>query len=1805
MKKIFTLKLVKERKYLSLIIVLFLFIYNISVIGQRQAENIGRGLIAINQSSGKVYLSWRLLATDPENIAFNVYRSENNQQAVKLNASPIILTTDYVDNTVNTSFSNTYYVIPVLNGIEQNSSASYVLPANAPVQQYKRISVKDINGKYDYDMKFCWVGDLNGDGEYDFVVDRLPWGQYPDSTGGRTAKVDAYTSDGNFLWRVDAGPNVPISTGHNDMVTVFDLDGDGYAEVIMKTSEGTVFGDGKSISDVNNDGKTDYRDINGNIVGHAPQYISVIDGRTGKELARAYMPHQNDPSPTPGKTHGVLGPFLGHFGVAYMDGIHPSFLFAYTNRNDGGPYDKGFNQFITTWDYKNGQLIQRTDFNDECGANPGKCYSHFHQISIVDVDQDGKDEMVEGGYVLDDNGYPLWGNCEIGHGDRHQTTDIDPDYPGLETFLIQQNNPSSLGMALIEAATGKFIKKWYQGSMGDVGRGEALDINPGQIGVELFSTMPGMYNAKGEYLGEHSIFPNSGIWWDGDLLREMLSAPDGNGFNIMVVKPAWDGSKYTPGTRLIEFAKESGWFVSASYGCRPMFEGDILGDWREEVILKERNSDNTGNIAFRIYTTTIPAQNRLYCLMQNPAYRQTVTAKGYYQAPYTDYYLGYGMAKPPIAPVQKANLTWKGGNSNNLWDINNTQNWQSNNIPMVFNQNDYIMFDISGIKNNNININNIVIPDSVLVISPADYIFNGTGSISGTKGLLKSGKGALIFNNKNLYSGITKISEGAFYVNDTLVNSPVWINWNSIVGGVGMFNENVNLEKGAVIVPAYDSLPGTLTFNKNLTLPGNVIVKFDLSDDTSGINKINDKIIINGDFILQNTNTIKINLLNDSLIAGKYNLIYYSGIFSGDINNLKISGVYGKKYRLENEKGIISLIIEDNRKPATVKWSGKGNTWDLLTTANWTLNGEDEIFAPNDTVIFDSTGINQTKITIAAGSMPIGLMYVETSEGDYNFSGSGAISGTGDIIKNGKGYLGLFTKNTYTGKTIINSGELEINYLDDAGMSSSIGATTNTDPSYFVLNNAKLKYAGSSNIYTNRGLTINGTSDTLAITTSGKMITLKGTITGTASLVKDGAGTVVLQQSTNNYKGNTIIKAGTITLGDETANTSGLGQGNIIFEGGTLSMFSNTSTYTTFNKNLIVESGRSGTFLTDARCDLYGTLTGGGILNYYVTYVRTTIYGNWSNFTGKINVTSDGSGDFRFNNANGLPKAAVYFDNGVSAYRNGGGTFEIGEVSGVATSYMTAGDWVVGGLNTDATYNGLISGNKVTKIGTGSWTLTNANTYSGGTIVNGGTLFVKNTTGSATGTGDLIVNSSATLAGTGIISGSVFVNNNASLAPGINGIGTIKFQSDLSLDSNSITLIDVNTISKTNDLIDIGGKANLNGILKINLVNGSFTEGNEFKIFNAASFTGNFKQIIPAIPAEGLRWDIRDLNTSGIIRVVAPAQTIIFDVPIGKKYGDEPFNLTVKGGASGNPVVLTIISGDAVAISGTTVTVLKAGTVEIKASQAGNDEFLPAQDVIKTLVIDKADQKIIVTPVPNKNYGDSEFNLFVTGGNSGKPILFENLSSDIIKIDSNHVKIIGAGDAIIVATQEGNENYYSAVPETLSFKINKAILSVKVADTSRMQGENNPQFRLIFEGFVYNDNISDIDTLPGVFCEAVDSSAPGIYNIYLAGGYDNNYLFSYINGLLNVMPRNYITNSSKDYILIYPNPLKEIFFIESFNTCSPLQLVIQDIKGVNIYSTQIPANTKTQHNLSWLNPGIYFIKLFNENEIFIYKIVKN
>lgn len=610
-----------------------------------QIENLNRGLVAVRNNSTEVVVSWRLLPTDKVDIAFDVFRMRKNGKPLKLNAEPLTNSTFYIDRLTDSSTKYTYLVREA--GSEVNL-ASYVLTPQAAKNPYIDIPMQPIaeDPNWQYSPNDASVGDLDGDGEYEIVIKR-EGKSHDNSHLGLTDPliIEAYKLDGRMLWRINMGPNIR-SGAHYTQFIVYDFDGDGRAEIALRTSEGTRFGDGQIIGDVDNDGRVNYvdRDSTSRTFGcitEGPEFLSVVDGQTGKELARTNYISRGAAGTFGDKHANRVDRFLA--SVGYFDGQRPSVLMC------RGYYAR---TVIEAWNYRNGELTNKWSFDTQ--ADNGKyadCEGQGnHNLSIADVDGDGCDEVTYGAFMLDHNGIPAY-NTHLGHGDAIHLTDIDIDRPGLEVWDCHESAPSRAGGELRDAQTGQLI--WGIPTVEDVGRALAADIDPRFRGCEVWiiSGM-GVYTADGRMISEKKPSINFAIWWDGDLNREMFNAPARFATDKASITK-WNGDGVdTILVNELESVIGNNWTKAT-----PCLQADIFGDWREELVLRSRDNKH-----IRIFTTSIPTQYRFYTLMADPVYRIGVATQNvaYNQPPHTGFYLGSDLGK-----FTKTNYVRNRSNSNN------------------------------------------------------------------------------------------------------------------------------------------------------------------------------------------------------------------------------------------------------------------------------------------------------------------------------------------------------------------------------------------------------------------------------------------------------------------------------------------------------------------------------------------------------------------------------------------------------------------------------------------------------------------------------------------------------------------------------------------------------------------------------------------------------------------------------------------------------------------------------------------------------------------------------------------------------------------------------------------------------------------------------------------------------------------------------------------------------------------------------------------------------------------------------------
>ena len=570
--------------------------------GTYQVEALNRGVSVIPTGAGHL-VSWRLLGTDDPSTAFHVYRDGE-----QLTASPLTGATNYWDD--GGSDSSVYSVSAVDDGTEGTPSDAEIRfnadgYADIPIEAPPGGSTP--SGSFSYEANDASVGDLDGDGDYEFIVKWYPTDAKDNSQSGYTGNtiIDAYTLDGDRLWRIDLGRNIR-SGAHYTQFQVYDYDGDGAAEIAMKTADATVDGQGTVIGDSG----ADHRNSAGYVLD-GPEYLTIFDGRTGAAVDTIdYRPARGNVASWGDDYGNRVDRFLA--GTAYLDGATPSMIFA-----------RGYYTRSVIWavDFDGQNLSSRWVFDSD---DAGSQYEGqgAHSLSIADLDGDGRQDIVYGAMAVGSDGGPLW-RTGFGHGDALHVSDFLPERAGQEVFMVHESGsqPSS-------SLVGSDGSVLFQTSPdGDNGRGVGANITPDNPGGEFWSSnVSGLRDASGAEVGSKPSSANFLAWWDGDGERELLDDTH--------IDDYADGRLLT------------GSGVASNNGTKanPALSADLFGDWREEVVW--RTSDNT---ALRIYATPYETDLRIPTLMHDPQYRVAVAWQNtaYNQPPHPSFYIGGDMDAAP------------------------------------------------------------------------------------------------------------------------------------------------------------------------------------------------------------------------------------------------------------------------------------------------------------------------------------------------------------------------------------------------------------------------------------------------------------------------------------------------------------------------------------------------------------------------------------------------------------------------------------------------------------------------------------------------------------------------------------------------------------------------------------------------------------------------------------------------------------------------------------------------------------------------------------------------------------------------------------------------------------------------------------------------------------------------------------------------------------------------------------------------------------------------------------------------------
>ncbi len=579
------------------------------------------------QYSNKVLVSWRWLPTDDKTTAFDLYRTVKGVEK-KVNTKPITGKTNYVDTGASLTADNTYRLTYADSDetIGTHTIKAAQVSAGLPYISIPLTSTKDVHEGYSYDANDASVGDVDGDGEQEIIIKRIVNYTGADGTDDKTllhtTLLECYKLDGTMLWRMKSGPNITLGNGW--CFAVADFNGDGKAEIAVRTCEGAVFGDGEEIGDVDGDGKTYYRQKFGSwsYIGEGPEFISVLDGTTGKELARA--PYIDRETSMSWGDNAWKRASSYRIAAANVSGENPSVIIC------RGVYARSV---LEAWDLSvDNQLTKRWRFDTNDKGYASWAGQGYHSLSVGDVDDDGYDEIVYGSMTVDHDGTGL-NNSGLGHGDALHLGKFCPDREGLQIYSCFETGKTNV--ALRDAKTGKIIWDNVASAEGDMGRALIGDIDPTSPGCEMWFYGSNAYSMDGKDLGYKPQSCNMSIWFSGSLNRQLL-----NGTTIDAIAA---GSN--PGGRIFTLYKYDCGDINSTKK-NPCWYGDILGDWREEVILPTYDMQE-----LRIFSTWYPCDYAYPWLMTDHVYQMSAINQniGYNQPNHTGYYLGSDA--PGVYPV--------------------------------------------------------------------------------------------------------------------------------------------------------------------------------------------------------------------------------------------------------------------------------------------------------------------------------------------------------------------------------------------------------------------------------------------------------------------------------------------------------------------------------------------------------------------------------------------------------------------------------------------------------------------------------------------------------------------------------------------------------------------------------------------------------------------------------------------------------------------------------------------------------------------------------------------------------------------------------------------------------------------------------------------------------------------------------------------------------------------------------------------------------------------------------------------------
>lgn len=1189
----------------------------LGVFAQRKTDKLDRGLVAIKTNSG-VYCSWRILGEEYYDVVYNLYR-DGVKIAEGLNVS------NYTD--AAGSVGSKYTVKAVVLGQEQEASKV----ASVWSQNYLEITPDHGSLKSTYIPNDACCADVDGDGELEILLkfDNSSWAGTSYQKAGFNGEyfiMEVYKLNGKKLWWIDWGPNMADFQNNEQNIVAYDWDGDGKAEAVLRASDGTVIHMADGTTQVIGDASKNYLGATNTsqwFVHQGDEYLLYLNGETGKPYQIMEYPLKRLESDET-DLNAAWGDGYGHrstkhfFGAPYLDGRKPSIFLARGIYTRHKMIALDVNPAIH-------ELTERWRWNNNSG---GAWYGQgYHNFAVVDVDWDGRDEICFGSMVIDDNGHGL-STTGLGHGDAQHHGDFNPYVHGQEFFAAMEDHP---GNNYRDATTSKIYYRFTTGD--DDGRammGNFTNEYPGCQGVSSRdqNLIGSVINGPLPGGTKENITQNFRIYWDGDLCEETQDYYNGKNTAIAIYK-------YGKG----EIDRLTGSMTNNDTKGTPCYQGDVLGDWREEVIA--RTKDNR----IRIYSTTIPTEWRNYTLWHDMQYRNAMVWQmcGYNQPPHTSYFLGEleGITQAPPALTMTGRIEVKNGGTINNVDTPNphwllaetsdaTVTVQDGCSPYIVTVNTPSW--VQGHDNN----------DNITTEYFTHKLIGG--AFTGAMRLVKQGDGILELPNVvEKYTGNTDVWAGTLRFNGTLESSPLWLNRHTTLeSDGGVFKAGIKADYNATLSPGTASKAGVITAT-DLKLGFGSRVVLDVFSEGQQADcikatslTIEKKDWQNGPQYAAPVFQFVTHLASGSstLAEGNY-LIAEIGSIEGSLGDLVTEGLDGLDAKLSYSDGKLYLSVGSLREPTTLTWNGNvDNVWDMNKTKNFknTSDAASE-FVSGDAIVFDDNA-SSTNVQIAEDIYPSSVVFKNNSK-DYTISGS-AIGGSATLTIDGTGNVTINNANKYTGATMLNSGKLTVSSLanTDGVEYGALGGVNNT----ITLNGGTL--ANTQSIVTTQPIAItdNGIIDVKA----GTKLTMNGAVSGTGKeLVKTGNGTLALSGKAS--YGKLTINQGTVQGGEISDRHQY--PASIVLNAGVLKDPDNIYSYSTNTANIEVPEGKTASWTLDSRCDYKGKLTGAGTLTVNVTSVRCNMQGDWSQFEGTIKFQNIKTGSYdpllQWNNDYGLGRATV------------------------------------------------------------------------------------------------------------------------------------------------------------------------------------------------------------------------------------------------------------------------------------------------------------------------------------------------------------------------------------------------------------------------------------------------------------------------------------------------------------------------------------------------------------------------------------